>query len=186
MSPKSKATPAMRGAFTLIELLVVIAIIVILAGLLLSTAGYIQDKAGRDRATAEIKALESAIEAYKLDNGSYPLPTGADKTPAAKPNSNSDDSTKILIQRLYTDAITDKTKPFVFDKRMLSNYKPNSGQTYEDAIADSYLIDPFGNAYHYEYPGTEDRGGTNYFDLWSDGKKGENSSSDTNLWIKNW
>src|SRR5438445_13183151 len=60
------------GAFTLIELLVVIAIIIILAGLILSTTGYVQKKGARARAETEIAAMSAALESYKADNGIYP------------------------------------------------------------------------------------------------------------------
>ena len=43
-------TYTIRRAFTLIELLVVISIIIILAGLILSTVGYVQKKGARSRA----------------------------------------------------------------------------------------------------------------------------------------
>src|SRR5437868_11908870 len=61
-----------RGAFTIIELLIVMAIIVILAGLILATAGYVQKKGQRSRAEAEIAAMSAALENYKADNGVYP------------------------------------------------------------------------------------------------------------------
>src|SRR5207248_10097832 len=60
-----------RG-FTIIELLVVISIIIILAGLILSTVGYVQKKGARSRAEAEIAAISAALENYKADNGIYP------------------------------------------------------------------------------------------------------------------
>jgi type II secretory pathway pseudopilin PulG len=61
-----------EASFTIIELLVVIAIIVILAGLILSTADYVQKKGARSRAEAEIAAMSAACESYKADNGIYP------------------------------------------------------------------------------------------------------------------
>ena len=60
------------GAFTLIELLVVVAIIAILAALTLSTLGYVNKKGAESRARSEVAALSAAIEAYKLDAGTYP------------------------------------------------------------------------------------------------------------------
>ena len=64
--------PCRRAAFTLIELLVVVAIIAILAGLTLSTLGYVNRKGAESRARAEVAALSAAIESFKLDNGFYP------------------------------------------------------------------------------------------------------------------
>lgn len=60
------------SAFTLIELLVVVAVIAILAGLTLSTLGYVNKKGAESRARSEIAALSAAIESYKLDTGAYP------------------------------------------------------------------------------------------------------------------
>src|SRR5205807_4071811 len=60
------------GAFTILELLVVMTIIIVLAGLILSTAGYVQKKGARSRAEAEIAAISAALESYKADNGIYP------------------------------------------------------------------------------------------------------------------
>ena len=67
--------PPVRGrsdAFTLIELMVVIAIIALLAGLTLSTLGYMNKKGAESRARAEVAALSAAIDSFKLDKGSYP------------------------------------------------------------------------------------------------------------------
>ena len=66
------------GAFTIIELLVVISIIIILAGLILSTVGYVQKKGARSRAEAEIAAMSAALESYKADNGVYPRDSHTD------------------------------------------------------------------------------------------------------------
>src|SRR5713226_8928126 len=70
--------PATTAAFTLIELLVVISIIIILAGLILSTVGYVQKKGARSRAEAEIAAMSAAVENYKADNGIYPRDSNTD------------------------------------------------------------------------------------------------------------
>src|SRR2546423_15553710 len=75
------------AAFTIIELLVVIAIIITLAGLILSTVGYVQKKGSRSRAETEIAAISAALESYRADNGIYPT------TPATnllKANSDGD------------------------------------------------------------------------------------------------
>lgn len=169
MNPGLPPRALARRAFTLIEILVVIAIIAILAGLILGTSGYVQEKAGNSRAEAEIKALSNAIEAYKLDNGVYPNGDG------------SANSTEELIKVLNPTNSGDKVY-FEIPARMFDSNR--SSKSYESVRADaSYLQDPFGNPYRYEFPGDENRSGEAFFDLWSQGKK---NSSDTNLWIKNW
>jgi type II secretory pathway pseudopilin PulG len=69
------------GAFTLIELLVVMGIILLLAGLILATSGYVQKKGARSRTEAEIAVLSAAIESYKADNGVYPRGQSTTKPP---------------------------------------------------------------------------------------------------------
>jgi general secretion pathway protein G len=72
-SPATRHCGRREGAaFTLIELLVVIAIIAILAGLTLSTLGYVNRKGAESRAKAEVAALSVAIDSYRLDFGIYP------------------------------------------------------------------------------------------------------------------
>lgn len=60
------------ASFTLIELLTVIVIIGILAALTLTAATAVMKTAARDRARTEVKAMETALETYKSDNGAYP------------------------------------------------------------------------------------------------------------------
>jgi type II secretion system protein G len=60
-----------RG-FTLIELLVVLVIIGILAGYVGPRIMGHPEDAKRTMATAQMSALETALESYKLDNGTYP------------------------------------------------------------------------------------------------------------------
>lgn len=58
--------------FTLIELLVVIIIIGILAGYVGPKIMGHPEEAKRTMAAVQITSLETALESYKLDNGSYP------------------------------------------------------------------------------------------------------------------
>jgi general secretion pathway protein G len=157
---RANAGSPKAAGFTLIELLVVIAIIAILAGLILSTAGGIQKMAARNRAEAEVKALEAALESYKADNGDYPL--SADYTNNSVTASNS------LYKVLCPDTNAANPKVyFEFSKGMTSS---------------SGIVDPFGTVYYYQYPGDADRSGTNFFDLWSTA----GNSTNANVWIKNW
>ena len=65
-----------RGApaFTLIELMVVISIIAILAALSIGAFTMATQTAARNRTTAVLKAIESALERYKEANGDFPKP----------------------------------------------------------------------------------------------------------------
>jgi type II secretory pathway pseudopilin PulG len=59
------------NAFTLIELVVVFGLILVLSGLVLSTAGYARKKSARARVENEITAMSAALENYKADTGVY-------------------------------------------------------------------------------------------------------------------
>lgn len=73
-----------RAGFTLIELLAVMAIIVVLAGLILGVASHANYKGSLTRAEAEVKALSSAVENYKIDNGTYPRNSNTDSLVAQR------------------------------------------------------------------------------------------------------
>ncbi len=61
-----------RKGFTLIELMIVIVIIGILATLLIPRIMERPEEARRVKGKIDIKAIESALKLYKIDNGSYP------------------------------------------------------------------------------------------------------------------
>jgi prepilin-type N-terminal cleavage/methylation domain-containing protein len=150
-----RASSAM-GGFTLLELIIVIAIIGILAGLILSTAGYIQKKGASSRAETEIAALTVALENFKADNGDYPHGTNVNGT--GQPTNNT-----FLLTSLMS---TNGKVYFEFNKSMTNA---------------SNVVDPFGERYGYQYPGDVSRSGTNFFDLFS-----RCGSSDSRQWKANW
>jgi general secretion pathway protein G len=158
---RSKGKSTSTHGFTLMELLVVITIIAILAGLVLQTAGYVQKKAARSRAEAEIAALSAALESYKADMGDYPAGT------------NSAPDTSNAFVRAALAPSTGKVY-FEFSKGMGTN--TNMSETNQS------ILDPFGEGYGYQYPGDATRSGTNFYDLWSRG----GGSANSNQWIKNW
>jgi len=175
-----KRLPLFRTrAFTLLELLTVIAIIMVLAGLILAGAGYAQQKAARDRASAEISALSAALESYKADNGEYPTSSATEGLdPDGAYNATSYSSANIVLYKaLSGDADLDRKADvqggvrqkvyFEFKADMLS---PTTGSV-------AYISDPFGNPYGYSTryakelasgsSGANLKGYNPTFDLWS-------------------
>jgi type II secretory pathway pseudopilin PulG len=206
-------SPSFRagGAFTLIEVLVVIAIIIVLAGLVLSTVGYVQKKGARSRAETEIAAITAALESYKADNGVYPrnsdtddLDPNSDPDPTSgldptQPCSSTNKYTKANLY-LYeqisgdidADRVGDAKSYFAFKPEMLLPPPPNTCPVI--GIRDPFGRDRFGNPYGYGYStayqawidggsqGTQ-KGYNPTFDLWS---TAGDKSGNQNQWIKNW
>ncbi len=63
-----------KTAFTLIELLIVVAIIGILAAIAVPNFLNAQTRAKLARVQSDLKAVELALETYRLDNNAYPYP----------------------------------------------------------------------------------------------------------------
>src|SRR5579862_2924362 len=143
-------------AFTLIELLTVMTVIAILAGLILSVAGYVQRKGGMSRAQAEIKALEGAAENYKTDNGIYPSDptpgTATDKLDArtAISEANYQVASFVLYKLLTGDTGgTGAATQSYFPVPPGMCGRPNVAAPVSKSNAVTYLMDPFGNSYGY-------------------------------------
>lgn len=169
-----KTSPtASRCGFTLIEMLVVITIIMIIAGLVVGSMGFVQDKQARETAKAQIALLSKAIEEYKMDMGVYP---------GTNPNTPADG---LVSEELY-NALFHEGWNFVENnagtaatakKIYLAQLDPRENkQGWVDKVAASAtpaanqkIRDPWGNEYRY-------RRGSNAqnpdFDLWSSGKDG--------------
>jgi general secretion pathway protein G len=164
-------TPSRRhpAAFTLIELMAVIVIIVILAGLVVGGMGFVSERQAKEKAKIQLKLLEQGLEAYKLDNGTYPI---FGNTPT-----DGKGRTNILFRRLYWDGASDATG----DKKI---YVPELDPTnnkqgwIQGTGATATIVDPWGQEYRYR-SGVNDKGDPNAdtqnpdFDLWSMGKDGK-------------
>ncbi|HEU0085496.1 MAG TPA: prepilin-type N-terminal cleavage/methylation domain-containing protein [Candidatus Paceibacterota bacterium] len=62
-----------KKGFTLIELLVVVAIIGILSSVVLVSLNSARSKSRDAKRQSDIRQIQSALEMYYLDNGSYPI-----------------------------------------------------------------------------------------------------------------
>ena len=68
-----RANRALQHGFTLIEMLVVVVILGVLAALVVPNIMSRPDQAKATVAQSDIKAISSALEIYRLDNGFYPF-----------------------------------------------------------------------------------------------------------------
>jgi type II secretory pathway pseudopilin PulG len=183
------------NAFTLIELIVVFALILVLTGLVLSTAGYARKKGARARAETEIAAMSAACESYKADNGIYPSNS---VTNNLDPRTNGDPGTtaySFASFYLYTILSGDSTGNRSPTGKSYMAFKPNMLLPAGGTGIVTAIADPFGNSYGYSTAQAANPGGiTGYnptFDLWSTAGLTTNpppSGTDTITpqWIKNW
>lgn len=184
---KGATRNAAPHAFTILELLVVLAIIIVLAGLILATSGYVQNKGARSRTEVEIAAISAALENYKADNGVYP---SNDDTKVLDPATTSPNSYRPASSYLYSQVTGDD------DANPITPAPPNAKNYFGSALKpnmlapsppgpNTHLQDPFRNSYGYSTAKAEDPAGAvghnPTFDLWSTG-----NSANPAQWIKNW
>jgi general secretion pathway protein G len=187
----SPSTFGAGGAFTLIELLVVIAIIIVLAGLVLSTVGYVQKKGARSRAETEIAAMSAACESYKADNGIYPRDATTSDVLDAR-NSGNPANYQSASLYLYTQLSgTNADRTPITGARSYFAFKPNQLSPSDQAQPVEFIRDPFGNSYGYS-TANQANPATGYnptFDLWSTSGLSANPTDPDTItpqWIKNW
>jgi prepilin-type N-terminal cleavage/methylation domain-containing protein len=187
-----------KTAFTLIELLIVIAVIVVLAGLILSTFGYVQKKGARARAETEIAAMSAACESYKADNGIYPANPDTNTLDA---RTNLDPSAAVYSAAslfLYEQlaGVTSGSRSAIPSGKTYFTFKANMLLPAPPSTSDITAIrDPFGNSYGYSTANQADpvtpKGYNPTFDLWSTAgiaplPTPTPPATQQNLWIKNW
>lgn len=171
---KTSRNPRTNG-FTLIELMAVITIIVILAGLVVAGLGFVNERQAREKAKVQLKLLETALEEYKADHGTYPT-TKNSKT-GTQDVTDADGERSTLFQVLYKDGVDHDTKVY------LKELDPDEGTM--GWVQGSEIVDPWGVAFRYR-TAIDDSGRTNTdtqnpdFDLWSSGKDQDSETSRAN------
>jgi general secretion pathway protein G len=144
-SNQNASRPRLDG-FTLIEIMVVIVIIGILAALVAPAVISRIDDASIAAAQQDIRAYETALNLFRLDNFRYPT---------------SEQGLEALVTRPSDPSIR--------------NWKPGG-------YIDTLRKDPWGNPYHYVYPGSH---GKEYdlFTLGADNQEGgEGINADRGNW----
>ena len=174
-----------HAAFTVVELLVVMAIILVLAGLILATSGYVQKKGARSRAEAEIAAMSAALENYKADNGIYPRDTTTDTLNARTPIASDYQPASLYLYNQLAGASSGSRTPTAGVKSYFV-FKANQLNPSDQNVAVRFIRDPFGNSYGYSTAFQSDptKGYNPTFDLWSTANA--EPATDQSQWIKNW
>ena len=169
-------------AYTALELLVAIAIIAMLAGLLLPAISSSQRKANEAKAKAMIESLCTTLAVYRNTFGSYP-PDNAIRVGGATSTQSLyyHTATNFVAGVNSTDTITAGPLMEFRDKSLgspehASNFDMDGDGAANDPVYS--ILDPWGNPYTYELPGTNN---TNSFDLSSDGADGTSSGR-----LNNW
>lgn len=151
-----------RRHFTLIELLAVMAIIAILAAILIGGMNYAAKRADTAKTEAVIAQMEMALEAFKTDNGYYPI--SIDREIKFKV-----DGTGVLMMAVESEY----------------TFKGGNGRPYLElgqvtTTAEAMPLDAWGNGLRYQCPGTNN---PQKFDVWSYGANGIAGGDDD---IGNW
>jgi len=160
--------PRFAKGFTLLELLVVIVIILILAGITIGSLKFVTAKQNNEKCKTDIKLLETGLEAYKMDYGTYPIEVGS--------------GSQSLFDALYWDTDMDGS-PIAADvtqKIYVSELDPNNTKAkWTMAQGGSFrIIDPWLADYNYrrgigadgKTPNPDAKNAD--FDLWSAGPDG--------------
>ncbi len=99
---------SLKRGFTLIELLVVIAIIGILSGILMANFVGIRQRARDGTRKSDLKVIQSALELYRSDQGSYPTSLTALTNCSASFGNNPGCST-IYLKKIPQDPLSTST-----------------------------------------------------------------------------
>ncbi len=137
-----------EAAFTLIEVTAVIAILTVLmaiSGMVFFAQG---GHAKRDRARADIQVIQQALEAYKARFGDYP------KIPASYPDQKITSNAEYLLNALCGqigpahDIVSGSGIPSMLNTSLLVYAAPGLPLS---GVQKNSILDPWGNAYSYDY-----------------------------------
>ena len=193
------------ASFTLIELLTVMAVISILAAVTMAAFSGAWARAARSRASTEIQAMTTGLDAYKTDNGSYPatnfytsypmsgtLLTNSTAAPYFSTTLDGTSTAYITNSQVVYQALSGQTN--FTDTTLGANkaYMSFKRNQVGDVTGGSYVKDPWGYSYGYSIGTTNNAptpsypyNGTGFFDLWSTGGL-LSANANTNAWISNW
>lgn len=98
-----------KSGFTIVELLIVVVVIAILAAITIVSYNGIQNRANDTVVRSDLANAARKVEAYKIDNGAYPIPVAPDDSTgviAATFNGMKTSKGAYLMQQLTTESNT--------------------------------------------------------------------------------
>lgn len=139
-----------KGGFTLIELMVVIAILASLAAIGYGPIIDHMNDGERQKANSNLKTLFTMLQQFKMDNGSYPCDTTADRLMDENPENDFGDlkgnnSNAYLRQLFYSNGVVSE-KPFYAQVNVSTLSVAAEG---DDKIAKGQALRPGENAMSY-------------------------------------
>ena len=136
--------PQRNSGFTLVELLAVAIVILLLTGLMIGVAGYVQKKMAVTATKAQITALSTALESYKADWGYYPptAPARISATGIAESTNN------WILYRALSGAGGGK-KYLRFAASQLRVSIASGGTNYTATGGLTNIVDPWGTSFNY-------------------------------------
>jgi len=175
--PRVKAGKKRLHSFTMVELLVIMAIIGILTAITLQAVSALMAAASRSRAAAEIKGMESSLDGYKTDNGTYPVAANMATTDYPKNDGSTLTSPYTVSAQILYSALSGKTNFLDAPIAGIKSYSPfkvgqlgnSSAPAGTTGSGVTYIQDPWTYAYGYSTGTTNSApyNGTGFFDLWS-------------------
>ncbi|OGH18629.1 MAG: hypothetical protein A3F31_01625 [Candidatus Levybacteria bacterium RIFCSPHIGHO2_12_FULL_38_12] len=123
-----------RQGFTLIELLIVITIIGVLASLLMSNFVGVRQRARDSQRKSDLRQIQSALEIYRSDQGSYPgsIPACGSALTSPPP-----DTSTVYMQKIPCDPLN--TGEYVYTYTLTSGLYSLQGclENYNDSQKDT-------------------------------------------------
>ncbi|MBQ7207137.1 MAG: hypothetical protein IJS01_05000 [Lentisphaeria bacterium] len=150
-----------RFCFTLVEILVVTALVALLGAIGFAGYGYAMGAARRSATESLIKQIEAALENFKIKKGYYPSSSGYATIGMTLNNSQ-------IVSITFGSTTWNATG--TGEAEFKTFLKPLDQEKLKKNIENSTLVDSWGGAIRYRYPGAVNTTG---FDLIAPGPDGQ-------------
>ena len=129
-----------KKGFTILEILVVLAVLAILIGIAVPRIKGMQEQANITKAKSELKTIQTAIESYYINKGSYPVSSMAITTDISK-----EKSIPQILSGVLVDPFSDKSADYAYQRSNSGEYYVivslgTFGMTWADLLLNGFAI----------------------------------------------